>query len=75
MATGLCSYFQFKPLDRSKFEEYNATYHNLITLQELIGWDHLLRGKLSKEWTNPQQDYVYRTSPQVKNSTKKNGYA
>jgi hypothetical protein len=62
-APGLCSYFQSKPLDCSKFEEYNATYHNLITLQELIGWDHLLRGKLSKEWANPQQDYVYRTSP------------
>jgi hypothetical protein len=63
MAAGLCSYFQSKPLDRSEFEEYNATYHNLITLQESIGWDHLLRGKLSKEWANLQQGYVYRTSP------------
>jgi hypothetical protein len=74
MAAGLCSYFQSKPLDRSKFKEYNATYHNLILFQELIGWDHLQRGKMSKEWANLQQDYVYRTSPGT-NLTKKNGCA
>jgi hypothetical protein len=62
MTTGLCSYFQSKPLDCSKFEKYNAPYHNLIRLQESIGWGHFLRGKKSKEWANLQQDYIYRTS-------------
>jgi hypothetical protein len=67
MTAGLCSYFQSKPLDCSEFEEYNATYHNLIRLQESIGWSHFLRGKISKEWANNlQQDYIYRTSKGTK---------
>jgi hypothetical protein len=66
MTAGLCSYFQSKPLDCSEFEKYNATYHNLIRLQESIGWGHFLRGKISKEWANLQQDYIYRTSPGTK---------
>jgi hypothetical protein len=48
MAAGLCSYFQSKPLDCSEFEEYNATYHNLILLHESIRWGYFLRGKMSK---------------------------
>jgi hypothetical protein len=66
MTAGLCSYFQSKPLDCSEFEKYNATYHNLIRLQESISWGHFLRGKISKEWANLQQDYIYRTSPGTK---------
>jgi hypothetical protein len=66
MTAGLCSYFQSKPLDCSEFEKYNAPYHNLIRLQESISWGHFLRGKISKEWANLQQDYIYRTSPGTK---------
>jgi hypothetical protein len=37
MTAGLYSYFQSKPLDRSEFSEYSASYHNLISLHESIG--------------------------------------
>jgi hypothetical protein len=66
MTAGLYSYFQLKPLDRFEFSEYSASYHNLISLQELISWGHFLRGKISKEWSNLQQDYVSRNSPSTK---------
>jgi hypothetical protein len=32
-------------------------------METTIGWDHFLRGKLSHEWANLQQDYIYRTQP------------
>lgn len=75
MTAGLYSYSQSKPFDFSEFKVYNAPYHNLILLQELIGWGHFLREKIIKEWANLQQDYVYRSPPQAPNLTKKNGYA
>jgi hypothetical protein len=66
MTAGLYSYFQSKPLNRSKFTEYSASYHNLISLQESMGWGFFLRGKISKEWTNLQQDYISCNSPSTK---------
>jgi hypothetical protein len=66
MTAGLYSYFQSKALDRSEFSAYSASYHNLISLQESIGWGHFLCGKISKEWSNLQQDYVSRNSPSTK---------
>jgi hypothetical protein len=66
MMAGLYSYFQSKPLNRSKFSEYSALHHNLISLQESFGWGHFLHGKISKEWSNLQQDYVSRNSPSTK---------
>jgi hypothetical protein len=66
MTAGLYSYFQSKRLNSSEFTEYSALYHHLISLQESIGWGHFLRGKISKEWANLQQDYVSRNSPSTK---------
>ncbi len=63
MIAGLVSYFQSITLDRSEFEQWGPSYLNLIQLQDTIGWDHFLRGKLSHEWANLQQDYSYRTQP------------
>jgi hypothetical protein len=66
MTAGLYSYFQSKPLDCSEFSEYSASYHNLISFQESIGWGHFLHGQISKEWSNLQQDYASRNSPSTK---------
>jgi hypothetical protein len=63
MVVGLVSYFQSTPLDRSEFEQWGPSYLNLINLQDTIGWDHFLRGKLSHKWAHLQQDYLYRTNP------------
>jgi hypothetical protein len=63
MVAGLVSNFQSTPLDRSEFEQWGPSYLNLINLQDTIGWDHFLRGKLSHEWAHLQQDYLYRTNP------------
>jgi hypothetical protein len=63
MVAGIVSYFQSTPLDRSEFEQWGPSYLNLIQLQDTIGWDHFLRGKLSHEWANLQQDYIYQTQP------------
>jgi hypothetical protein len=66
MIAGIVSYFQSTTLDRSEFEHHGSSYINLIQLQDTIGWDHFLRGKLSKEWASLQQDYIYRTKPNSK---------
>jgi hypothetical protein len=71
MTAGLCSYFQSKPLDCSEFEKYNATYHNDLStrinrLGPLAGATSYAEKKISEEWTNLQQDYIYRTSPGTK---------
>jgi hypothetical protein len=66
MVASLDSYFQSTSLDRSEFEHWGPSYLNVIQLQDTIGWDHFLRGKLSHEWANLQQDYIYRTKPSSK---------
>jgi hypothetical protein len=66
MVAGLVSYFQSTTLDRSKFEHCGPSYLNLTQLQDTIGWDHFLSGKLSNEWSLLQHDYIYRTHPNSK---------
>jgi hypothetical protein len=66
MVAGIVSYFQSTTLSRSEFEQWGQSYLNLIQLQDSIGCDHFLRGKLSHEWANLQQDYIYRTKPRSK---------
>jgi hypothetical protein len=69
---GIDSYFLNKPIDYSKFLDYNLSYHakwpyyHLLKQQECIGWDHLLRGKLSHYWTLLQEDFVWSISPGTK---------
>jgi hypothetical protein len=69
MLAGLQSYFLDRPLDHSEFSDFDTSYHplrpyySLIKDQESIGWDHFLRGKLSRHWTQLQQDFIWRTVP------------
>jgi hypothetical protein len=64
MMAGLDSYFQEKLFDYSEFTVFDKSFHprhpyyGWIRHQEAIGWDHLLRGKLSHHWTLLQQDFV-----------------
>jgi hypothetical protein len=71
LRTGLHAYFTNTPPDfdkqfpRDPEERFPAgswvnSYHDLINQQQDIGWDHFLRGKLSKEWTKVQFQYAHR---------------
>jgi hypothetical protein len=40
---------------------YSSTpYNDVITQQNAIGWDHFIRGKVSKEWQQVQYQYAKR---------------
>jgi hypothetical protein len=60
---GLRSYFEDSPPDFSeRFPQgYSSTpYNDVITQQNAIGWDHFIRGKVSKEWQQVQYQYAKR---------------
>jgi hypothetical protein len=60
------SYFDANPFPFHEFPTLPKRYAILIRTQEAIGWGHLVRGRLSSEWANLQQDYVYRVLPKTK---------
>jgi hypothetical protein len=66
MLAGLRSYFDDTDLPSEEFSDYPEQYHDLITAQEAIGWDHLMRCRFSHLWGDLQQDYMYSTRPSEK---------
>jgi hypothetical protein len=60
---GLRAYFNDSSPDFSdRFPQgYSSTpYNDIITQQNDIGWDHFIRGKISKEWQHVQYQYAKR---------------
>ena len=45
-----------------EIQQYPQEYSALITSQSAIGWDHLYRGRWSKEWSKLQQSYLKKNS-------------
>ena len=62
ITTGLNAFLHDRPPDfKHRFPPENHTQLNtLINQQTQIGWDHFLRGKLSKEWGPAQYRYAKR---------------
>jgi hypothetical protein len=60
---GLTSFFADSSVDfteRFPADSQDHPYTRLITQQGLIGWDHFIRGKISKEWGARQYAYARR---------------
>jgi hypothetical protein len=61
-----------RKLDDINPTQYPEKYHQLISQQTRIGWDHLYRGRWSTEWATSQHNYEKNKNQtaQYKNSTR-----
>jgi len=62
---GLLRFFHSDTIDPTP---YPTRYHRLLKQQRSIGWNHLLRGKFSEEWTHLQTQYCVRHHRTMTNS-------
>jgi hypothetical protein len=51
------------------FSQFPPTYSALIHQQNLIGWRQLFNGRISKEWSNLQDDYLHEQGIHTKKQT------
>jgi hypothetical protein len=66
LLAGLCSYLDASTILMSEFEKYPNEYHQLTANQTLVGWGHLLHGRLVSQCTDLQQDYMFSAYPTIK---------